>query len=747
LDLEEKGDNVTRRHPLPLLLAGPILRRTEPEQVCIWIATSKPVSVRTEIFCLSDLKPANTYDETITKQPMPIGLGLSNSIRLGEHLYVTLVVASPIQNSSNINHGVKKNYFPTDVVLAYDIEFSDNTSKQQTRKRLKDLGLLNGRNTIAYNSKDRDEHRKQSSIITLPTFFIQADKSSALNIIHASCRKLHGNGEDCLAAADKLLATSIEDVKKRPSALFLTGDQIYADDVAGPIFRHLVDFGIKLLGWEEQIQGVDKKLSETNIGDRQQIINEHAGFSSDSAGNHLLSFGEYAAMYLLAWNDENWPDVYPDVNTIPKQKQKIYRNEIKQLEYARKALPSVRRILANIPTYMICDDHEVTDDWNITRESYERVKGSDCGKQVLANGLAAFWAFQGWGNRPDLYKEEFISFITQHLEKNGNVSSNDRKVFENHLLNFHGWTFDAPTHPLTIFLDTRTQRHYDSFRGPPHLLNEEGLSSILPIALEANYKKRSPIIIVSPPPVFGFELVEQLQEYLASKSSIYKWDLETWAANESGLIHFLSFILKSLEPSPCIFLSGDVHYAFTIKANFTLLLNNKESEEGRKVRKEEDLSMSILQLTSSPIKTTSLTQKLLIKDILARFQQLFLPKTSIRVGWNNSHLKSQKLKDRKNILSIFIQKIKNKSNGSKNEFIPPAPDWRESRNIIRSSTYPGTSLMITENNVGMVTVDTNEGKVVHKLLVRKRNKTKTYKGIVTFESSHSRFILSKRRRT
>lgn len=35
---------------LPLLLAGPILRRVEPNQVCIWIACSKNVSVQTEIF-------------------------------------------------------------------------------------------------------------------------------------------------------------------------------------------------------------------------------------------------------------------------------------------------------------------------------------------------------------------------------------------------------------------------------------------------------------------------------------------------------------------------------------------------------------------------------------------------------------------------------------------------------------------------------------------------------------------------
>ena len=51
--------------------------------------------------------------------------------------------------------------------------------------------------------------------------------------------KLHGKGEDCLVIADKLIKDSVKDLNRRPSALFLTGDQIYADDVAGPLIRYL----------------------------------------------------------------------------------------------------------------------------------------------------------------------------------------------------------------------------------------------------------------------------------------------------------------------------------------------------------------------------------------------------------------------------------------------------------------------------------------------------------------------------
>ena len=83
---------------------------------------------------------------------------------------------------------------------------------------------------------------------------------------------------------------------------------------------------------------------------------------------YALTFSEFSAMYLVAWNVENWPKIYPSFEIAAYSKgkgtdPKKYHNEIEQLEKARKALPAVRRVLANIPTYMICDDHEITDDY------------------------------------------------------------------------------------------------------------------------------------------------------------------------------------------------------------------------------------------------------------------------------------------------------------------------------------------------------------------------------------------------
>ena len=293
---------------LPLLLAGPILRRVEPNQVCVWIACSKAVSIQAEIFRVkpsplekTKIESSDSNKENQSKNTNPIGLGSTKSIRLGENLYIGLVIARPLQSTSDGN----TNSFPTDELLAYDIEITYNidfhiNGYQKKCERLKDLGLLSGENSIVYNKDNLNSYNdKRDKGIHLPTFFIRGKIGNPLNFLHGSCRKLHGKGEDCLAIADELISDSVNDLGKRPCVLFLTGDQIYADDVADPLIQYLAKFSVKLLGWEEQIKGIDRKLTELRIGERQQIVDEYAKFTSENAGNHLLSFGEFAAMYLV----------------------------------------------------------------------------------------------------------------------------------------------------------------------------------------------------------------------------------------------------------------------------------------------------------------------------------------------------------------------------------------------------------------------------------------------------------------
>ncbi len=68
-------------------------------------------------------------------------------------------------------------------------------------------------------------------------------------------------------------------------------------------------------------------------------------------------------------------------------------------------LPKVRCALANIPSYMIFDDHEVTDDWNMTRNFCRDFYGKALGQRVARNALTAYALCQHWGNVPDQFAD------------------------------------------------------------------------------------------------------------------------------------------------------------------------------------------------------------------------------------------------------------------------------------------------------------------------------------------------------
>ena len=70
----------------------------------------------------------------------------------------------------------------------------------------------------------------------------------------------------------------------------------------------------------------------------------------------------------------------------------------------RKNLPKVQRALANVATYMILDDHDVTDDYFLNPIWRRRVLGTRLGRAILGNAMIAYALFQDWGNDPLAYR-------------------------------------------------------------------------------------------------------------------------------------------------------------------------------------------------------------------------------------------------------------------------------------------------------------------------------------------------------
>src|SRR5204862_1401081 len=86
-----------------------------------------------------------------------------------------------------------------------------------------------------------------------------------------------------------------------------------------------------------------------------------------------------------------------------KKVEERYAAHNEQLRLFRSTLPQVRRALANIATYTIFDDHDVTDDWYIDGTWCRRVLASPLGRRVIRNALLAYALFQAWGNTPDQF--------------------------------------------------------------------------------------------------------------------------------------------------------------------------------------------------------------------------------------------------------------------------------------------------------------------------------------------------------
>ena len=182
---------------------------------------------------------------------------------------------------------------------------------------------------------------------------------------------------------------------------------------------------------------------------RKSFVRINTSFTTSDEG-HLLTFGEMAALYLLNWG--TFHDIYGSLGNINSG----------NLEGIVMGNMRVRRLMANVPSYMMFDDHDVTDDWNGDETWRTRVEKSATGRRIVANALAAFWAFQAWGNTPTVFQSSsMVEAIVKHL---GYIATRGKEnlalamQYEKETWTFNRWTFVAPTNPLAVFMDTRTMR-------------------------------------------------------------------------------------------------------------------------------------------------------------------------------------------------------------------------------------------------------------------------------------------------
>ncbi len=658
-----------------MILAGPILRRVDAKSVNVWIALDEntPISI--------NIKQQGT-DIVGTPTEMSFAIGLK--------LVVKLLTFTPTASLAS------------NIVYNYDL-------KKGTNSILTEL-MQDPTTPIGYK---KDE---------LPSFVLPAADQKDLLVAHGSCRKMHGDGPEALGNIDKTIGDNLATPNKRIQQLFLTGDQIYADEIpAFPLvsimamakthisaveklvleertITHRIiktdATGKQILDTAGKIQWVDgaRKLKAETIdlasatpALRHALLIKYARMTTGSGESHLLSFGEFCAGYLHAWSEKTWstdlneailkfktPDApspapkkidviwtkFKELSGFSKQnilareylepfsfetranfdrKEKdkttgleIGLSEFEQLEerhrYAvsrdlkevadfQAALPKVRRVLANTPTYMIFDDHEVTDDWNISQKWKNEVYGTKLGKSIIRNALMSYTLFQDLGNTPEEYrkagskKNELINAIVAY--SNNAIPTADTSRIDA-LLGISDatkqaeviWHYlvDSGSKVKTLFLDTRNRRSFSNLNSRPGLLDTAAFADQFKFPTPP--KADETLFLISACPVVGLSVFEELIYPLATSikgaskggdattaesrsfaAGQLEFDNEAWYLNNPAFEELLKQI--SVFKRAVLF-SGDIHYGFTTVLDYW--------------KKEETQPSRFIQLVSTPLK-------------------------------------------------------------------------------------------------------------------------------------------------
>ncbi len=182
-------------------------------------------------------------------------------------------------------------------------------------------------------------------------------------------------------------------------------------------------------------------------------------FTSTDCDNHLISLAEFIGMYCLVWSPAGWENIDLTPPQFLTETEKARWTEEKEaLDTFVAGLSNVRRILAHLPTYMIFDDHDVTDDWNLTVGWEQAAYSHPFSRIIIGNGLLAYWLCQGWGNAPENFPDDWEQMAGSIYSEGqeGFASSAHHHQLIDTLYHFNHWHYAVETSPKILVMDTRT---------------------------------------------------------------------------------------------------------------------------------------------------------------------------------------------------------------------------------------------------------------------------------------------------
>lgn len=514
---------------------GPIVRYVDARRAAIWLELPREGAV------LATARAVTGRKRTVESE-------VARTVEVYEHHYAVVYLAG-------LDPGTLYAY-ELDVVFdrAGPYAFPRDIRRSPDRTRLDLSGLALGRPPAFSTLPDGDAPPRRGRR--------KPAEPPALRVAFGSCRcfgngfaEAGNTGPDVLAAyAEHLAATAGDRLTTWPHALLLLGDQIYADNVAHDTAH----------GSLPRIARPDRRPLRHALWPYvdERIAAGKLPPSAGAGGFHLYTFHDFALTYRDAW-------------TRP---------------------PLVRALLAHLPTFMLPDDHEFTDDYLFSGRWLQQVLADAPWRTTLANAMLAYWLYQGWGNlsHDAAAAHPFLRHVMREAEGHprhvGGIGPQLYRLADQ----INSRTLDAPayfsiaTTPPIIAIDARTDRRFAGpapfpidGRDPTLIIDPHPEDQLLSDAqftwLEQQLARHETPILLSAIPILQTPVADRLmlvytrrentlfpiletQTILDGAESVARdADAETWFAFPRSLNRLLR--LLSTRKTTYV-LSGDVHYSY-----------------------------------------------------------------------------------------------------------------------------------------------------------------------------------------
>jgi hypothetical protein len=270
--------------------------------------------------------------------------------------------------------------------------------------------------------------------------------------------------------------------------------------------------------------------------------------TSEPPGEEVAGFEEYTWLYHESWGD-----------------------------------PTIRWLLSTVPTAMVLDDHDMADDWNISRSWKEEMAEQPWWRERVAGGLMTYWIYQHIGNLAP-------SDLRDHEEYEAVRRASDGAAVLREFVEWvdsHGqgkvWSFkwDLGRSRLVV-VDDRTGRHFEEDHRS--IFDDHEWSWIQ----DAASGEFDHLLLATTDPVLlapGLHYLEAWNEAVCDGvwgSRAVAWgeklrravDFDHWAAFHVSfeLVERLVREVGSGEhgrpPASIVLLSGDVHHAYLAEVAF-----------------------------------------------------------------------------------------------------------------------------------------------------------------------------------